>query len=61
MPRNLNIWYSRFAWLPTRLDDGRLVWFSDFEEMQTVITYAPRCDQACVVVRRRLPRERFIP
>lgn len=61
MPRSLSIWRSRFAWLPVRMDDGRLVWLREFEEMQTAITYAPHSDQEALVIRRRLPSERMIP
>ena len=61
MTRRLNIWRSRFAWLPTRMDVGNLIWLREFEEMQTAITYAPNSDQECLVIRRRLPPERMFP
>ena len=61
MPRKLNIWHSRFAWFPTRMDDGKLVWLRQFDQMSTAITYAPHSDQEALVIRRRLPPERMIP
>lgn len=61
MVRRLNIWRSRFAWLPTRMDDGDLIWLREFEEMQTAISFAPHSDQENLVTRRRLPPERMIP
>jgi hypothetical protein len=61
MLRRLNTWRSRFAWLPTRMDSGRLIWLREFEEMQTAITFAPYSDQENLVTRRRLPPERMHP
>lgn len=61
MVRRLNIWQSRYAWLPTRMDDGTLIWLREFEEMLTAITFAPYSDQENLITRRRLPPERMHP
>jgi hypothetical protein len=61
MVRKLNIWRPRYAVLPTRMDDGDLVWLRGFEEMQTMLRYTDNGDEPYIVTRRRLPPERMIP
>lgn len=63
MPRKLamNRWRTRFAILPTRMDNGRLVWLQQFEEMKTQLRDTEYDDMPYIVTRRRLQPERMIP
>jgi hypothetical protein len=61
MPRFLGFWRTHFAYLPVRMDDGRLIWWQPYEERQVILGSDTVGDLEVLVTMRRLPPERMIP
>ena len=63
MGRFMGFWRTRLAFLPTRMDDGSIVWLRRFEERKVMLKdtdWLPD-DVKYIVKMRRRPPERMIP
>lgn len=61
MARAQNVWRSRFALFPTRMDNGGWVWLREFEEREITLASDYLGAAPVLVKMRRLPPERMIP
>ena len=61
MPRFLGFWRTHFAYLPVRLDDGRLIWWQRYDERQVILGSEYLGGYPVLVTMRRRTPERMIP